>query len=115
MVRNSRWDMVGSETRNARAISAVLRPATVFSVNATRPFEGKSRVAAGEDQPQPVIGLGRSGLRGSTRDRAGGGGWQAKGRAYLVCCRCANLHWLAVVDRPACPGRRLCEAHRAAK
>jgi hypothetical protein len=35
LVRNSRWDMVGSDTRNARAISAVLMPATVFNVRAT--------------------------------------------------------------------------------
>jgi hypothetical protein len=26
------------------------------------------------------------------RTRAGGGGWQAKGRAYLVCARCGGLH-----------------------
>jgi hypothetical protein len=26
------------------------------------------------------------------RTRAGGGGWQAKSRAFLVCARCAGLH-----------------------
>jgi hypothetical protein len=35
LVRSSRWDMVGSDTRNARAISAVPSPATVFRVSAT--------------------------------------------------------------------------------
>ena len=36
LVRSSRCDSVASETRNARAISAVLRPATVRRVRATR-------------------------------------------------------------------------------
>jgi hypothetical protein len=36
LVRNSRCERVGSDTKNARAICAVLRPATVFRVRATR-------------------------------------------------------------------------------
>ena len=36
-VRSSRWPIVASDTRNARATSLVDSPATVLSVSATRP------------------------------------------------------------------------------
>jgi hypothetical protein len=35
LARTSRFDIVGSATRNARAISAVVSPASVRTVNAT--------------------------------------------------------------------------------
>jgi hypothetical protein len=40
----------------------------------------------------------------------GVGGCVAKGRAYLVCCRCARLHKLAVVIRQ--PARVIASARR---
>ena len=64
LVRNNRWDIVGSDTRNARAISAVLSPATVFNVTPP-PLEGQRRVA------DVKISRGRSSVRGSARSTAG--------------------------------------------
>ena len=42
LARTSRLAIVGSDTRNARAISAVVRPASVRSVSATRPSSGSA-------------------------------------------------------------------------
>ena len=58
LARTSRWAMVGSGTRKARAMAGVWMPATVRSVRATRASDGQQRVTAGEDEPQPVIGDG---------------------------------------------------------
>ena len=56
--RTSRCAMVGSGTRNARAISAVVRPPSSRSVSATCARRRERRVAAGEDQAQPVVAHG---------------------------------------------------------
>ena len=53
--RTRRCAIVGSGTRNARAISAVVSPASVRSVSATCASTRQRRVAAREDQPQPVV------------------------------------------------------------
>src|SRR3954464_10755602 len=64
--RTRRLAIVGSGTRKARAISAVVSPARVRRVRATRASsgspggqargrEGEGGVAEGEDQPQPVV------------------------------------------------------------
>ena len=54
--RVTRAAIVGSLTRKARATSAVVRPQTSRSVSADLRLAGQRRVAAGEDQPQPVVG-----------------------------------------------------------
>ena len=56
LARTSRWAIVTSGTRKARAISSVCRPPSVRSVSATLPFRRERRVAAGEDEPESVIG-----------------------------------------------------------
>ena len=50
-----RWAMVGSGTRNARAISSVVRPPSRRSVSATRASRGEHRMAGGEDEAQQVV------------------------------------------------------------
>src|SRR5919109_990556 len=59
LARTSRWAMVASGTRKARAISAVVSPPSSRSVSATwgpvAGAGGERRVAAGEDQAQPVV------------------------------------------------------------
>ena len=50
-----RWATVGSETRNARAISSVVKPPSSRSVSATRASADSTGMACGEDQPQQVI------------------------------------------------------------
>ena len=58
--RVMRAAIVGSLTRNARATSAVVSPQSSRSVSATCASARQRRVAAGEDQAQPVVGdLGR--------------------------------------------------------
>jgi hypothetical protein len=47
--------MVASETRKARAISSVWRPPSVRSVSATWGIEGERRVAAGEEELEPLV------------------------------------------------------------
>ena len=56
LARTSRCAIVASATRNARAISAVVRPPSARRVSATRASGDEGRVAAGEDQPQAVVG-----------------------------------------------------------
>ena len=51
----SRCAIVGSATRNARAISPSSGPPSERRVSATRAFERERRVAACEDQPQAVV------------------------------------------------------------
>ena len=58
LARTSRWAIVASGTRKARAISGVCRPAISRRVSATWAVRGERRVAAGEDQPEPVVGHG---------------------------------------------------------
>ena len=53
--RTIRLPMVGSATRNARAISPVVMPPSARSVSATRAGSSSAGMAAGEDQPQPVV------------------------------------------------------------
>ena len=50
--------IVGSGTRNARAVCAVLRPPSDFTVSATRAGSASDGMAAGEEQPQAVVGEG---------------------------------------------------------
>ena len=54
LARTSRCASVGSGTRKARATPAVDSPPSVRRVSATCASEVERRVAAGEDQPQPV-------------------------------------------------------------
>ena len=54
--RTSRCAIVAAGTRNARAISSVSRPPSVRSVSATCASSGKRRMAAGEDQPEAIVG-----------------------------------------------------------
>ena len=54
--RTSRCASVASGTRKARAISGVSRPPTRLSVSATCASGGERRVAAGEDQLEPLVG-----------------------------------------------------------
>src|SRR5215217_7884710 len=58
LARTSRWAIVASGTRNARAISVVVRPPSVRSVRATCPVQGQGRMAAGEDELQALVGDG---------------------------------------------------------
>ena len=46
----------GSATRNACAISPVVRPPTSRSVSATRLVRARARVAAREDEREPLVG-----------------------------------------------------------
>jgi hypothetical protein len=55
LARTRRLAIVGSATRKARAISAVVRPATVRSVSATRASSESAGVTTGEGQPQAVV------------------------------------------------------------
>ena len=55
LARTSRLAMVASLDRNARAISAVVSPASVRSVSATLASSDERRMTAGEHQPQPVV------------------------------------------------------------
>ena len=57
--RTSRCAIVGSATRNARAISGVVSPPSVRRVSATCASSGERRVAAREDQLQPLVLEGR--------------------------------------------------------
>ena len=61
LARVIRCAIVVSGTRNARAICAVVRPQTTRSVSAICACAGQRRVAAGEDQPQALVGLGLDG------------------------------------------------------
>ena len=54
LVRRSRWPIVDSLTRNARAICCVESPATVLSVSARDPPSERG-VTAGEEQSEPVV------------------------------------------------------------
>ena len=56
LARTSRCAIVASGTRNARAISSVLRPPSVRSVSATCASSRERRMAAGEDQLEPLVG-----------------------------------------------------------
>ena len=56
MARTSRWASVGSGTRKARAISGVVEPAERPQRQRDLGVERQGRVAAREDQPQPVVG-----------------------------------------------------------
>ena len=59
--RTSRCASVGSGTRKARAISGVVRARrAALSVSATCELGGERRVAAGEDQLEPLVGDRRS-------------------------------------------------------
>ena len=53
--RVRRWPSVGSGTRNARAISRVVEPGDRAQRERDPSVEGERGVAAGEEQPQPVI------------------------------------------------------------
>ena len=55
LARTIRLPIVGSATRNARAISPVVRPPSARSVSATRAGSSSAGMAAGEDQAQPVV------------------------------------------------------------
>ena len=55
LARTMRWAMVGSGTRNARAISSVVRPPSRRSVSATRASVRQHRMTGGEDQPQQIV------------------------------------------------------------
>ena len=60
LARTSRWAIVGSGTRNAAAISAVVSPHTgAGSVPPRR--QAQCRMAAGEDQGELVVGVCRIG------------------------------------------------------
>src|SRR5579859_2261832 len=50
-----RWAIVGSATRNARAISGVVRPPMRRSVTAARALGRQHRMAGDEDQPEQVV------------------------------------------------------------
>ena len=64
LARVIRAAIVASLTRKARATSAVVSPHTSRSVSATWASVAERRVAAGEDQPQAVVGdLVRAGRR----------------------------------------------------
>ena len=54
--RTSRWAIVGSLVRKARAISGVVSPPSRRSVSATCASIGERRVAAREDQRQALVG-----------------------------------------------------------
>ena len=56
LARTIRCAIVASLTRNARATSAVLRPPSRRSVSADLRVARQRRVAAGEHQPQAVVG-----------------------------------------------------------
>ncbi len=55
LARTIRWAIVGSGTRNARAISGVVRPTSVRNVERDLRLEPERGVATGEDEPQPVV------------------------------------------------------------
>ena len=55
LARTSRWAIVRRETRNARAISAAVRPLTAWSVSATRASGVERRMAAGEDEAEALV------------------------------------------------------------
>ena len=57
LARVSRLATVASGTEKARAISAVVSPATARRVRGDLHVAPEGRVATGEDQPQPVVGL----------------------------------------------------------
>ena len=59
LARTIRWASVASLTRNARAICGVVRPTTARSVRASLASGRQRRVAAGEQQREPVVGAGR--------------------------------------------------------
>ena len=55
LARTMRWAMVGSGTRNARAISLGGEPAEQAQRERDARLGGQHRVAGGEDQPQEVV------------------------------------------------------------
>ena len=57
--RESRRFIVSSGTRKARAISSVVSPPSARNVSATWASSAERRMAAGEDQLQPLVGKGR--------------------------------------------------------
>ena len=55
LARTMRCASVGAALRNACAISSVVRPQTSRNVSATCASGRKRRMAAGEDEPQPIV------------------------------------------------------------
>ena len=56
LARTSRWARVGSGTRNARAISGRRQAAQRAQRQRDPGVHRERRMAAGEDQPQPIVG-----------------------------------------------------------
>ena len=110
LARLMRCAMVASGTRNARAISAVVRPPTARSVSATWEGGGQRRVAAQEQQGQRVV------VRPGRRPVAGGGVVGGSSAATVTSRRRRALLAAPLVDQPrerdgdqpgraGCPGR----------
>ena len=86
LARTIRWAIVGSGTRNARAISSVVSPPSSRSVSATRASRGQHGMAGDEHQAQQVVADG--GRPARRRDRGRG--------------RCVPDVGLVAQLRPAC-------------
>ena len=88
--------MVGSGTRNARAISAVVSPPSSRRVSATWAPVAERRMAAGEDKPQPVIAHGALLLGGSSR-ACSSAAWACLSARAASRRRRSMARWRAVV------------------
>ena len=111
LARLMRWAIVASGTRNARAISAVVRPPTARSVERELRRRGQRRVAAQEQEQQRVVLVGGvRRRRARRRPRVGG----AARRRVLARRRASSLRsWSVsrreptVISQPAgCRGAR---------
>ena len=113
LARTRRWAMVGSGTRKARAISAVVSPPSSRSVSATRAAVRQRRVAAGEDEPQPVVAHGAL-LGWFARAACSSAAWALLGRRAAASRRSRSMARLraVVMIHPAGLGGSPAAGHR---